>query len=58
MVISSATRIPFVLVQFGVLGGIGAFGLIGIFIGPIVIAVLLAIWRELIEDQTTHFPVA
>jgi predicted PurR-regulated permease PerM len=50
MVISSATRIPYILVLFGVLGGISAFGLVGLFLGPIVIAVLLAVWREWIEE--------
>jgi predicted PurR-regulated permease PerM len=51
LVISSATRIPYLLVFFGVLGGISAFGLIGLFLGPIVIAVLLAVWREWVEEQ-------
>jgi predicted PurR-regulated permease PerM len=53
LVISSATRIPFLLVLFGVLGGISTFGLIGLFLGPIVIAVLLAVWREWVEEQAT-----
>jgi predicted PurR-regulated permease PerM len=52
LVISGATRIPYLLVMFGVLGGIAAFGLIGLFLGPVVIAVLLAIWREWLEEQT------
>jgi predicted PurR-regulated permease PerM len=52
LVISSATRIPYLLVLFGVLGGISAFGLIGLFLGPVVIAVLLAVWREWLEEQT------
>ncbi len=51
IVISSATRIPYLLVLFAVLGGIAAFGLLGLFLGPIVIAVLLAVWREWIEEQ-------
>jgi predicted PurR-regulated permease PerM len=51
MVISSATRIPYILVLFGVLGGIAAFGLVGLFLGPIVIAVMLAVWREWSEEQ-------
>jgi predicted PurR-regulated permease PerM len=51
MVISSATRIPYILVLFAVLGGISAFGLLGLFLGPIVIAVLLAVWREWLEEQ-------
>lgn len=46
MVISNATRIPFLLVMFGVLGGLGAFGLVGLFVGPVILAVLLAVWRE------------
>lgn len=52
LVISSATRIPYLLVLFAVLGGISAFGLIGLFLGPIVISVLLAVWREWVEEQS------
>ena len=52
LVISSVTRIPYLLVLFSVLGGISAFGLIGLFMGPIIIAVLLAVWREWIEEQS------
>jgi len=44
--ISSVSTIPFLLVLFGVLGGILAFGLVGLFAGPIVLAVAWAIWRE------------
>jgi len=51
LIISSAVRIPYLLVLFGVLGGISAFGLIGLFLGPIVIAVLLAVWREWAGEQ-------
>lgn len=58
MLISSATHIPYLLVLFGVLGGIGAFGLIGLFLGPVVVAVLLAIWREWLEEQAPSEPSA
>lgn len=51
MVISSASRVPFLLVMFGVLGGVAAFGLIGLFIGPVILAVMLAVWREWLEQQ-------
>jgi len=44
--ISSVGAIPFLLVLFGVLGGLLAFGLVGLFAGPIVLAVALAVWRE------------
>jgi len=56
LVISSATRIPFLLVMFGVLGGIAAFGLVGMFVGPIVMAVLLAVWREWVEEEPPKPP--
>ncbi len=45
-VISGVAKIPFLLVLFGVLGGLAAFGLIGLFVGPVILAVLLALWRE------------
>lgn len=49
-VISSATRIPFLLVMFGVLGGLAAFGLVGLFVGPVILAVLIAVWREWLAE--------
>jgi predicted PurR-regulated permease PerM len=56
LVISSATHIPFLLVMFGVIGGLAAFGLIGMFIGPVIVAVLLAVWREWLEDRASAQP--
>ncbi len=53
MVISSATQIPFLLVMFGVLGGVAGFGMVGLFIGPVILAVMVAVWREWLED-TAH----
>lgn len=46
LVISGATRIPLLLVFLGVLGGLNAFGLIGLFLGPVLLAISVAIWRE------------
>ncbi len=46
MLISAGTRIPFLLVFFGVIGGAMAFGLIGLFLGPIILSVVLTVWRE------------
>ena len=51
LVISGASRIPFLLVLFGVLGGLAAFGLVGLFIGPVILAVLMAIWREWLSEK-------
>jgi predicted PurR-regulated permease PerM len=52
LVISNATRMPFLLVVFGVLGGVLAFGLVGLFIGPVLLAVSIALWREWLEKHT------
>ncbi len=44
--LSGAVRIPFLLGFFGLLGGIAAFGAIGLFIGPVSVALVLTLWRE------------
>ena len=51
LVISGATQIPFLLIMFGVLGGLASFGMVGLFVGPVILAVLLAIWREWLHEQ-------
>lgn len=51
LVISSSTRIPFVLVMFGVLGGLASFGFIGLFLGPVILGMALAVWREWLQGQ-------
>jgi predicted PurR-regulated permease PerM len=56
LVISSATRIPFLLVMFGVIGGLIAFGPVGLFLGPVVLAVLLAVWQEWLQGGLPAVP--
>jgi predicted PurR-regulated permease PerM len=46
LIISYGSNLPFILVLLGVLGGVIAFGFIGVFLGP----TLLAIGFALIED--------
>jgi Ca2+-transporting ATPase len=46
IVISGASKVPFLIVMFGVLGGLTAFGAIGIFLGPVILAVLQAVWQQ------------
>lgn len=48
MLLSRASNMPFILALFGVLGGLAAFGMVGLFLGPVVLAVALAVWRECI----------
>lgn len=45
-VVSQNVELPFILAFFGVLGGLSAFGLVGLFIGPVILAVAYAVWRE------------
>ena len=46
MLISRTSNLPFILVLFGVMGGVLAFGFVGVFIGP----TLLAIGFSLIQE--------
>jgi predicted PurR-regulated permease PerM len=49
--IGSATRLPFLWVLIGILGGVETLGLLGLFVGPATMAVLVMLWRELIDQQ-------
>jgi P-type Ca2+ transporter type 2C len=51
LVISGAGRIPFLVVLFGVFGGLSAFGAVGLFLGPIILSVLLAVWRAWLKER-------
>lgn len=47
--LSGAVSVPFVMGLFGMLGGLVAFGTIGLFIGPVAVSLLLLLWREWTE---------
>ena len=49
--IGSTTRLPFLLVLVGILGGVETLGLIGLFVGPAVMAVLVMLWREFVGSS-------
>ena len=44
--IGMSTRLPFLWILLGIFGGMETFGLLGLFLGPAIMAVVLAIWRE------------
>lgn len=50
-IIGGATRLPFVWVLLGILGGVEAWGLVGIFVGPAIMAALILLWREWVGAQ-------
>lgn len=52
LVLAQSIKIPFILAFFGVLGGLAAFGLVGLFLGPVILAVAYAVWREWLEERS------
>ena len=44
--VGGSARLPFLLAFIGIFGGLAAFGLIGLFLGPVIMAALLTVWRE------------
>ncbi len=47
--IGGATRLPFLWVLFGILGGVETWGIVGLFVGPALMAALILLWREFTE---------
>jgi len=41
--------LPLLWTLIGILGGLETFGLVGLFLGPVIMAALLTIWRDWIE---------
>lgn len=52
IIISHGSNLPFMLVLLGVLGGAAAFGFVGIFIGPTLLAVGYRVVNEWLDDET------
>jgi predicted PurR-regulated permease PerM len=53
ILIGNSTRLPFLWVLLGIFGGLETFGLIGLFLGPAIMSVLIAMWREGAESAGT-----
>jgi predicted PurR-regulated permease PerM len=45
--IGGETKIPFLWVLLGILGGVECFQLLGLFLGPAIMAALASLWRDL-----------
>ncbi len=46
VLIGGATQLPFIWVLLGILGGVEMWGLLGLFLGPAIMAALMMLWRE------------
>jgi predicted PurR-regulated permease PerM len=50
MIIRGGAKLPFLWVLLGILGGIESFGLVGIFLGPALMAALVSLWRGWVAE--------
>lgn len=50
--IGRTSEMPFILILLGVLGGLEAFGVIGLFVGPVILAILQKLWQENTSSRT------
>lgn len=51
-------KLPFLPTFFGLIGGVKTMGFVGLFIGPVLMALLVAIWREWVRELEFTEPVA
>ncbi|TYR30662.1 AI-2E family transporter [Mesorhizobium microcysteis] len=49
-------KLPFLPTFFGLIGGVKTMGFLGLFIGPVLMALLVAIWREWLHEMKTPEP--
>jgi predicted PurR-regulated permease PerM len=53
VLIGNSTRLPFFWVLLSIFGGLESFGLIGLFLGPAIMSILMTMWREGAEKVRT-----
>jgi predicted PurR-regulated permease PerM len=51
VLIGGAVRLPFLWVLLGILGGVETFGLLGLFLGPAIMAALFSLWQDWTEPS-------
>lgn len=52
-IVGGPIKLPFLPTFFGLVGGVKTMGLLGLFIGPVLMALLVAIWREWLRELDT-----
>ncbi len=53
VLIGGAIKLPFLAVLFGILGGVETLGLLGLFVGPIIMVLFITLWQESQESWET-----
>ncbi len=51
VIIGEGAKLPFLWVLLGILGGVESFGLVGLFLGPALMAALVAVWRSWVPQS-------
>ena len=48
--VGGPVKLPFLPTFFGLVGGVQTMGIVGLFVGPVLMALLVAIWREWLRN--------
>jgi predicted PurR-regulated permease PerM len=51
--VRGTARLPFLLAFIGIFGGLQTFGLLGLFLGPVIMVALLTVWRDWLGNEVT-----
>jgi predicted PurR-regulated permease PerM len=51
VIIGEGAKLPFLWALLAILGGVESFGLVGLFLGPALMAALLSLWRGWVEEM-------
>ena len=54
VLIGGNAKLPFLWVFLGIFGGLATFGILGLFLGPTLMAALVSLWREWTAPRTFH----
>lgn len=55
VLIGGAIKLPFLAVLFGILGGVETLGLLGLFVGPIIMVLFVTLWQEPQTSVKSYF---
>lgn len=55
--VGAPIRLPFLPTFFGLVGGVKTMGVVGIFVGPVLMALLVAVWREWVRTIEMEDPI-
>jgi predicted PurR-regulated permease PerM len=55
LIIGERTKLPTIFLFFGILGGLQAYGFLGVFLGPVVLATIMA-FVKIYRETYVHTP--